>query len=160
MVFKPPTHRARFPNQGYATLFNSTISRNTVSPPWTGLLASGVLPFGPPPALPRGYLLKPVSRLEELTITWQLPGMRSAAQLVSKPLSYASFILGSEHEGSLLLRLIELGWANQLAAGPSIDEDALALFQVTIHRPTHVSPNTFTPSNRTCWTKSRRSVFL
>jgi len=72
-----------------------------------------------------------------MSITWQLPGMRSADALKSKPLAYAGFILGAEHEGSLLLTLIDRGLANSLSAGAGSDEKELALFEIQVSLTKH-----------------------
>ncbi|KAL1516006.1 hypothetical protein AB1Y20_002619 [Prymnesium parvum] len=123
--------------QEYSLLFNQTVSRATRTPDWQHSVALGAMPFAPPESLPRMYLVQPVSQQETLTLTWQLPGVRSEAMLASKPLSYLSFLLGSEHEGSLLLNLIDRSLANSLSAGTELDEKELALFQVTVSLTHH-----------------------
>ena len=71
--------------QGYAEHYFSNVSSPSLATePWKAAVEAGARPY-PPSSLPRGYLVQPVSQVEALSITWQLPGQRSVRRAPCRP---------------------------------------------------------------------------
>ena len=74
--------------------------------------------------------IAPVKDLSLIEIIWPIPSIRPYMR--SKPSQYLSHVIGHEGKGSLLSNLKAKGWANELSAGVTKDEEDWALFSVTV----------------------------
>jgi insulysin len=105
--------------------FGPVVDRGIQHPSW---------PEAPPPfteaELPQAVLYQPSSSLEQMSVTWYLPGVENRTR--TKPLGLIGFLLGQEAEGSLVGLLIDKGWASGLWAGTGEDEQDMAVFEVDI----------------------------
>ena len=72
----------------------------------------------------------PVKELRIVELTWPTPCM--LAQYWKGPDRYISNLLGHEGPGSVLALLKELGWANELSAGLTLDNSTFGFFKVHV----------------------------
>ena len=72
----------------------------------------------------------PVKDLSLVEMVWPIHSIR--AFYCAKPDRYLSHLIGHEGKGSLLSLLKARGWANELSAGVSKDEEEWAVFSVTV----------------------------
>lgn len=84
----------------------------------------------PAEKLGRRFSCVPLKEARTLSVCWPLPPQ--SAHLFAKPELYISHVLGHEGEGSLHAVLNQMGWVDQLSAGPSQPFSDSQLFAVNI----------------------------
>ncbi len=105
--------------------FKPVPSRNAVVPSWS----DAPRPF-PNSDLPRGYLVKPVMHAEQLSVTFELPGLE--AERAGLPIRFLSNLLGHEANGSLTSVLAERGLAEGVSADTDESEADLTMFSIEV----------------------------
>ena len=86
-------------------------------------------PF-PESDLPRGYVVKPVMHAEELSVSFELPGLEE--ERAGLPIAFLSSLLGHEANGSLTAVLAERGLAESVWAGADESEADLTMFSIEV----------------------------
>ena len=86
-------------------------------------------PF-PESDLPRAYLVKPVMHAEELSVSFELPGLEE--ERAGLPINFLSNLLGHEANGSLTAVLAERGLAESVWSGADESEADLTMFSIEV----------------------------